>query len=215
MSSPRTSPIIRPWAQDLPCAALRIWRDLGGARGVLLSLRRCGMGRGTGRCPPCRSVVQNWQASGSNAVKCLFRRTYDALNMCDRVCILPHIGHCVGGCRPPDFRRTFLWGILRNLAFWVVLMLWFWALFNLYVSGSTGGMQSAKSAISEFCLTACEAGGRATSRWTANRFGFRRADAVTMSRSGPEDAEVTSLLMSKDIPVAPSPSNSFRSFQTF
>jgi|TARA_R110002124_G_scaffold71242_4_gene190978 cell division protease FtsH len=101
---------------------------------------------------------------------------------------------------------------MRNLAFWVVLMLLVLALFNLF-SGSTGGMQSREISYSEF-VTAVEAGDVRNVTLDGEQVRFRRADGSDYVTIRPEDAEVTSLLMSKDIPVRAEPQQQ-SGFQTF
>ncbi|MEH6674706.1 MULTISPECIES: ATP-dependent zinc metalloprotease FtsH [unclassified Sulfitobacter] len=103
-------------------------------------------------------------------------------------------------------------GNMRNLAFWVVLMLLVLALFNLF-SGSTGGMQSREISYSEF-VTAVEAGDVRNVTLDGEQVRFRRADGSDYVTIRPEDAEVTSLLMSKDIPVRAEPQQQ-SGFQTF
>ena len=65
-------------------------------------------------------------------------------------------------------------GNMRNLAFWVVLMLLVLALFNLF-SGSTGGLQSREISYSEF-VTAVEAGDVRNVTLDGEQVRFRRAD---------------------------------------
>ncbi|HBR43113.1 MAG TPA: cell division protein FtsH, partial [Sulfitobacter pontiacus] len=101
---------------------------------------------------------------------------------------------------------------MRNLAFWVVLMLLVLALFNLF-SGSTGGLQSREISYSEF-VTAVEAGDVRNVTLDGEQVRFRRADGSDYVTIRPEDAEVTSLLMSKDIPVRAEPQQQ-SGFQTF
>ncbi|UOA22476.1 ATP-dependent zinc metalloprotease FtsH [Sulfitobacter pontiacus] len=103
-------------------------------------------------------------------------------------------------------------GNMRNLAFWVVLMLLVLALFNLF-SGSTGGLQSREISYSEF-VTAVEAGDVRNVTLDGEQVRFRRADGNDYVTIRPEDAEVTSLLMSKDIPVRAEPQQQ-SGFQTF
>ena len=103
-------------------------------------------------------------------------------------------------------------GNMRNLAFWVVLMLLVLALFNLF-SGSTGGVQSREISYSEF-VTAVEAGDVRNVTLDGEQVRFRRADGSDYVTIRPEDAEVTSLLMSKDIPVRAEPQQQ-SGFQTF
>jgi cell division protease FtsH len=103
-------------------------------------------------------------------------------------------------------------GNMRNLAFWVVLMLLVLALFNLF-SGSTGGLQSREISYSEF-VTAVEAGDVRNVTLDGEQVRFRRADGSDYVTIRPEDAEVTSLLMSKDIPVRAEPQQQ-SGFQTF
>lgn len=103
-------------------------------------------------------------------------------------------------------------GNMRNLAFWVVLMLLVLALFNLF-SGSGGGMQSREISYSEF-VTAVEAGDVRNVTLDGEQVRFRRADGSDYVTIRPEDAEVTSLLMANDIPVRAEPQQQ-SGFQTF
>jgi len=86
------------------------------------------------------------------------------------------------------------------------------ALFNLF-SGSTGGLQSREISYSEF-VTAVEAGDVRNVTLDGEQVRFRRADGSDYVTIRPEDAEVTSLLMSKDIPVRAEPQQQ-SGFQTF
>tara|TARA_R110000796_G_scaffold116608_10_gene229231 strand:- start:11171 stop:13078 length:1908 start_codon:yes stop_codon:yes gene_type:complete len=101
---------------------------------------------------------------------------------------------------------------MRNLAFWVVLMLLVLALFNLF-SGSTGGLQSREISYSEF-VTAVEAGDVRNVTLDGEQVRFRRADGSDYVTIRPEDAEVTKLLMTNDIPVRAEPQQQ-SGFQTF
>ena len=101
---------------------------------------------------------------------------------------------------------------VRNLAFWVVLMLLVLALFNLF-SGSTGGLQSREISYSEF-VTAVEAGDVRNVTLDGEQVRFRRADGSDYVTIRPEDAEVTKLLMANDIPVRAEPQQQ-SGFQTF
>ncbi|HDZ81569.1 MAG TPA: ATP-dependent metallopeptidase FtsH/Yme1/Tma family protein [Roseobacter sp.] len=103
-------------------------------------------------------------------------------------------------------------GNMRNLAFWVVLMLLVLALFNLF-SGSTGGLQSREISYSEF-VTAVEAGDVRNVTLDGEQVRFRRADGSDYVTIRPEDAEVTKLLMTNDIPVRAEPQQQ-SGFQTF
>ncbi|MBA96461.1 MAG: ATP-dependent zinc metalloprotease FtsH [Sulfitobacter sp.] len=103
-------------------------------------------------------------------------------------------------------------GNMRNLAFWVVLMLLVLALFNLF-SGSTGGLQSREISYSEF-VTAVEAGDVRNVTLDGEQVRFRRADGSDYVTIRPEDAEVTKLLMANDIPVRAEPQQQ-SGFQTF
>ena len=114
-------------------------------------------------------------------------------------------------CRPPDV-GDFPLGNMRNLAFWVVLMLLVLALFNLF-SGSTGGLQSREISYSEF-VTAVEAGDVRNVTLDGEQVRFRRADGSDYVTIRPEDAEVTKLLMANDIPVRAEPQQQ-SGFQTF
>jgi cell division protease FtsH len=92
------------------------------------------------------------------------------------------------------------------------MMLLVLALFNLF-SGSTGGLQSREISYSEF-VTAVEAGDVRNVTLDGEQVRFRRADGSDYVTIRPEDAEVTSLLMSKDIPVRAEPQQQ-SGFQTF
>ncbi|WP_093916847.1 ATP-dependent zinc metalloprotease FtsH [Sulfitobacter marinus] len=101
---------------------------------------------------------------------------------------------------------------MRNLAFWVVLMLLVLALFNLF-SGSTGGLQSREISYSEF-VTAVQAGDVRNVTLDGEQVRFRRADGSDYVTIMPQDAEVTSLLMANDVPVRAEPQQQ-SGFQTF
>uniref|UniRef100_UPI003562BE1D ATP-dependent zinc metalloprotease FtsH n=1 Tax=Sulfitobacter sp. TaxID=1903071 RepID=UPI003562BE1D len=101
---------------------------------------------------------------------------------------------------------------MRNLAFWVVLMLLVLALFNLF-SGSGGGLQSREISYSEF-VTAVEAGDVRNVTLDGEQVRFRRADGSDYVTIMPQDAEVTSLLMANDVPVRAEPQQQ-SGFQTF
>ncbi len=103
-------------------------------------------------------------------------------------------------------------GNMRNLAFWVVLMLLVLALFNLF-SGSTNGLQSREISYSEF-VTAVEAGDVRNVTLDGEQVRFRRADGSDYVTIMPQDAEVTSLLMANDVPVRAEPQQQ-SGFQTF
>ncbi|MEO0379541.1 MAG: ATP-dependent zinc metalloprotease FtsH [Pseudomonadota bacterium] len=89
-------------------------------------------------------------------------------------------------------------GNARNIAFWVVLFLLILALFNLF-GGSGNTLQSREISYSEF-VDAVEDGSVSNVTLDGEQVRFRRGseDFVTIK---PEDAEVTDLLISNDIPV--------------
>ncbi len=89
-------------------------------------------------------------------------------------------------------------GNARNIAFWVVLFLLILALFNLF-SGSGGALQSQERTYSDF-VSSVEAGdvSQVTLDGEQIRFQANGQDYVTIK---PGDAEVTALLIDKNIPV--------------
>ncbi|MFD1508757.1 ATP-dependent zinc metalloprotease FtsH [Lacimonas salitolerans] len=103
-------------------------------------------------------------------------------------------------------------GNARNIAFWVVLFLLILALFNLF-SGTGGTMQSTSVSYSEFVR---KVENQEVSRVTLDgeRVRFRGEDGVEYTSVKPEDAEVTSLLIERGIPVT-AESQEQSGFQSF
>jgi cell division protease FtsH len=90
-------------------------------------------------------------------------------------------------------------GNARNIVFWVVLFLLVLALFNVF-SGSSGTMQSQSRSYSDF-VAAVENGAVSSVTLDGERALFRGADGKDYVAIIPGDAEVTSLLIDKNIPV--------------
>jgi len=90
-------------------------------------------------------------------------------------------------------------GNVRNLAFWVVLLLLILALFNLF-SGSGGGMQSREISYSEF-VSAVTGGDVRNVTLDGEQVRFTRSDGTDYVTIKPEDAEITGLLIDNKIPV--------------
>lgn len=90
-------------------------------------------------------------------------------------------------------------GNARNIAFWVVLFLLILALFNLF-SGSGGTLQSQEKTYSEF-VSAVDAGNVTKVTLDGEQIRYRTADGRDYVTIKPGDAEVTTLLINKDIPV--------------
>ncbi|MCV2888279.1 ATP-dependent zinc metalloprotease FtsH [Ruegeria aquimaris] len=90
-------------------------------------------------------------------------------------------------------------GNARNIAFWVVLFLLILALFNLF-SGSGGTLQSQEKTYSEF-VSAVDAGSVTKVTLDGEQIRYRTADGRDYVTIKPGDAEVTTLLIDKDIPV--------------
>jgi cell division protease FtsH len=90
-------------------------------------------------------------------------------------------------------------GNARNIAFWVVLFLLILALFNLFSNG-TSSMNSTNIAYSEF-VKSVDDGNVASVTLDGERVMFRGRDGKDYWTIKPDDAEVTSLLVDKDIPV--------------
>ena len=103
-------------------------------------------------------------------------------------------------------------GNVRNLAFWVVLMLLVLALFNLF-SGSSGSLQNNEVSYSEF-VTSVQDGDVRNVTLDGEQVRFRSADGSDYLTIKPEDAELTQLLISNDIPVKARPQEQ-SGFQTF
>jgi len=90
-------------------------------------------------------------------------------------------------------------GNARNIVFWVVLFLLVLALFNVF-SGNSGTMQSQTRSYSDF-VAAVENGAVSSVTLDGERALFRGADGKDYVAIIPDDAEVTSLLIDKNIPV--------------
>ncbi|NBR54294.1 MAG: ATP-dependent metallopeptidase FtsH/Yme1/Tma family protein, partial [Rhodobacteraceae bacterium] len=90
-------------------------------------------------------------------------------------------------------------GNARNIVFWVVLFLLVLALFNVF-SGSSGTMQSQSRSYSDF-VAAVENGAVSSVTLDGERALFRGADGKDYVAIIPGDAEVTTLLIDKNIPV--------------
>ena len=90
-------------------------------------------------------------------------------------------------------------GNARNIVFWVVLFLLVLALFNVF-SGSSGTMQSQTRSYSDF-VAAIENGAVSSVTLDGERALFRGADGKDYVAIIPGDAEVTTLLIDKNIPV--------------
>ena len=103
-------------------------------------------------------------------------------------------------------------GNARNVAFWLVLFLLILALFNLF-SGSGNTLQSKSMKYSEF-VAALEGGNVSQVTLDGENVRFRGTDGKEYITVKPEDAEITSLLIEKGIPVA-AESQEQSGFQTF
>ena len=90
-------------------------------------------------------------------------------------------------------------GNARNIAFWVVLFLLILALFNLF-SGGQSSINSRAIPYSDF-VTAVENGEIASATLDGERVEFRGNDGTQYVTIKPEDAEVTTLLIEKNVPV--------------
>ncbi len=90
-------------------------------------------------------------------------------------------------------------GNARNIAFWVVLFLLVWALFNLF-SGSSGSLQSREISFSEF-VSSVQDGGVNQVTLDGEQIRFKSADGVDYIAIKPDDAEVTALLIENNVPV--------------
>jgi cell division protease FtsH len=90
-------------------------------------------------------------------------------------------------------------GNARNIAFWVVLFLLVWALFNLF-SGSSGALQSREISYSEF-VNSAQDGSVSNVTLDGEQIRFKGADGIDYVTIKPDDAEVTSLLIDNNIPV--------------
>ncbi|MDQ2095082.1 ATP-dependent zinc metalloprotease FtsH [Rhodalgimonas zhirmunskyi] len=90
-------------------------------------------------------------------------------------------------------------GNARNIAFWVVLFLLILALFNLF-SGSGSTLQSREVSYSQF-VTAVNNDKVASVELDGEQVRYRGTDGKDYVAIKPEDAQVTDLLIEKDIPV--------------
>ncbi|KUJ80434.1 cell division protein FtsH [Ruegeria marisrubri] len=90
-------------------------------------------------------------------------------------------------------------GNARNIAFWVVLFLLILALFNLF-SGSGGTLQSHEKTYTEF-VSAVNSGEVSRVTLDGEQIRYRTNDGRDYITIKPGDAEVTELLIDKDIPV--------------
>ncbi len=91
-------------------------------------------------------------------------------------------------------------GNARNIVFWVVLFLLVLALFNVF-SGGQSTMSSQTRTYSEF-VSAVDNGAVTKVELDGERIRYTMADKSTYVAIKPQDAEVTALLLSKDIPVS-------------
>ncbi|WP_170458296.1 ATP-dependent zinc metalloprotease FtsH [Ruegeria arenilitoris] len=90
-------------------------------------------------------------------------------------------------------------GNARNIAFWVVLFLLILALFNLF-SGPGGTLQSNEKTYSDF-VSAVEAGDVKGVTLDGEQIRYTTSSGGNFVTIKPGDAEVTKLLIDKDIPV--------------
>ncbi|MGR3593603.1 membrane protease FtsH catalytic subunit [Limimaricola soesokkakensis] len=91
-------------------------------------------------------------------------------------------------------------GNARNIAFWVVLFLLILALFNLF-SGGQSTLQSNSRNYSDF-VEAVETGNVSQVTLDGEEVRYRGTDGRDYVTIKPEDAEVTQLLIERDIPVS-------------
>ncbi|MBU2991983.1 ATP-dependent zinc metalloprotease FtsH [Octadecabacter sp. 1_MG-2023] len=91
-------------------------------------------------------------------------------------------------------------GNARNLAFWVVLFVLVISLFNLF-GNTQSSTQTNEKSYSEF-VQAVDAGAVAEARIDGENLTYRGADGRTYVVILPEDAEVTSLLIEKGVPMS-------------
>jgi cell division protease FtsH len=101
---------------------------------------------------------------------------------------------------------------MRNLAFWVVLLLLVLALFNLF-SGPGGNLQNNEITYSEF-VGAVESGNVQNVTLDGEQVRFRRSDGGDYVTIKPEDAEITNLLIDNNVPIKATPQQQ-SGFQTF
>lgn len=103
-------------------------------------------------------------------------------------------------------------GNMRNLAFWVVLMLLVLALFNMF-GGSGNGLESNEITYSEF-VTSVENGEVRAVTLDGEQVRFRKTDGGDYVTIRPGDAEITTLLIDNNVPVQAEPQQQ-SGFQTF
>jgi len=103
-------------------------------------------------------------------------------------------------------------GNARTIVFWVVLFLLVLALFNVF-SGGAGTLQSQTRSYSEF-VTAVDNGTVTSVTLDGESIQYRGADGKDYVAIQPSDAQVTNLLIAKDIPVR-AVSQKQGAFQTF
>jgi cell division protease FtsH len=90
-------------------------------------------------------------------------------------------------------------GNARNIVFWVVLFLLVLTLFNLFSGGTNSGMSNSKS-YSEF-VSAVETDSVSSVTLDGEQVRYRGTDGRDYVTIKPQDAEVTNLLITRDIPV--------------
>lgn len=90
-------------------------------------------------------------------------------------------------------------GNARNIVFWVVLFLLVLTLFNLFSGGTSSGMSNSKS-YSEF-VSAVETDSVSSVTLDGEQVRYRGTDGRDYVTIKPQDAEVTNLLITRDIPV--------------
>ena len=103
-------------------------------------------------------------------------------------------------------------GNARNIAFWLVLFLLILALFNLF-SGSGSALQSKTVKYSEF-VAEVNSGDVSQVTMDGENVRFRTNDGTDYVTIRPEDADLTPLLLEKDITVSVEPQQQ-SGFQTF
>ncbi|GAA4222112.1 ATP-dependent zinc metalloprotease FtsH [Sagittula sp. NFXS13] len=103
-------------------------------------------------------------------------------------------------------------GNARNIAFWVVLFLLILALFNLF-SGGPSTLQSRETSYTEF-VDDVNAGNVASVTIDGEQVRYRTTDQQDMVTIKPEDAEVTNMLIERDVPVT-AKSQESSGFQVF
>jgi cell division protease FtsH len=90
-------------------------------------------------------------------------------------------------------------GNARNIVFWVVLFLLVLTLFNLFSGGTSSGMSNSKS-YSEF-VSAVETDSVSSVTLDGEQVRYRGTDGRDYVTIKPQDAELTNLLIARDIPV--------------